>query len=372
MLPTPALAWLAAERGAAAVMVTASHNPYTDNGIKVFAVGGVKLNDDVESAIEAQLHSLDDGIAAQQHALTSHGSINAERGAVEQYHDHLVSLFPASMLLGQRIVLDCANGAMSEVAPRVLRSLGADLVVLHASPNGTNINDGCGATHPAALLEAVREHDADAGLAFDGDGDRVMAASPSGVIDGDRLIAIVAPALLARGELNGGAVAVTVMSNLGFRRAMDAAGIGIVETPVGDRYVLEALDRNGLVLGGEQSGHIILRDRATTGDGLLAGLMLLDTARRSGESLDVLAARAMVSFPQVLVNVRTARRDPNVATLIADEIRASETALAGQGRVLVRPSGTEPLVRVMVEASTAEQARHEADRLAAVIAERLS
>jgi phosphoglucosamine mutase len=222
------------------------------------------------------------------------------------------------------------------------------------------------------VVDAVRAHHADAGLAFDGDGDRVMGATASGVIDGDRLMAIIAPSMHARGTLRGNRIAVTVMSNLGLRIAMREAGVGIVETAVGDRYVLEALEREDLVLGGEQSGHIILRDRATTGDGLLAGLVLLETAQRAGRSLDELATAAMTSYPQVLVNVRTARRDPAVATLVADEIRATEAALDGRGRVLVRPSGTEPLVRVMVEAATADLARSEAERLAAVIAERLA
>ncbi|CAB5022586.1 unannotated protein [freshwater metagenome] len=271
-----------------------------------------------------------------------------------------------------RVVVDCANGAMSNVAPEVLRRLGADVTVLHATPTGTNINDGCGATHPEVVVDGVRTHHADAGLAFDGDGDRVMGATAAGVIDGDRLMAVVAPSMQSRGALRGNRIAVTVMSNLGLRIALREAGVGIVETAVGDRYVLEALERDDLVLGGEQSGHIILRDRATTGDGLLAGLVLLETAQRAGRSLAELATAAMTSYPQVLVNVRTARRDPAVASLVADEIARTEATLAGNGRVLVRPSGTEPLVRVMVEAATADLARHEAERLAAVIAERLA
>jgi phosphoglucosamine mutase len=372
MLPTPALAWLASERGVAAAMITASHNPHTDNGVKVFAVGGHKLADDVEAAIEQQLTALGDDAAATVAGPGVAGSISADDAAVGHYVSHMVSSFPAAMLEGVHLVVDCANGAMSNAAPEVLRRLGAQLTVLNADPRGTNINDGCGATHPDVVLAAVREHGVDAGLAFDGDGDRVMGATASGVIDGDRLIAVVAPWMKAHGTLRGDAVAVTVMSNLGLRIALREAGVRIAETAVGDRYVLEALDREGLVLGGEQSGHIILRDRATTGDGLLAGLVLLEAAQQSGASLDALAAGAMVQFPQVLVNVRVARRDPAVAQLVADEIAATEAALAGQGRVLVRPSGTEPLVRVMVEAATEAQARHEAERLAAVIAERLS
>ena len=371
MLPTPALAWLANERGLAAAMITASHNPHTDNGVKVFAAGGRKLSDAVEASIEAQLSLL--GETPDDAPVTSRqGVITTDNVGVHQYADHLVAAFPAGMLAGMRVVLDCANGAMSNVAPEVLRRLGADVTVLHATPTGTNINDGCGATHPEVVVDGVRTHHADAGLAFDGDGDRVMGATAAGVIDGDRLMAVVAPSMQSRGALRGNRIAVTVMSNLGLRIALREAGVGIVETAVGDRYVLEALERDDLVLGGEQSGHIILRDRATTGDGLLAGLVLLETAQRAGRSLAELATAAMTSYPQVLVNVRTARRDPAVASLVADEIARTEATLAGNGRVLVRPSGTEPLVRVMVEAATADLARHEAERLAAVIAERLA
>lgn len=371
MLPTPALAWLAHERGVAAAMITASHNPHTDNGVKVFAIGGHKLSGDVEQAIEAQLAALG-AEDAPVDSSASAGTISVEDDAVQQYADNLVASFPADLLAGTRVVVDCANGAMSNVAPDVLRRLGADVTVMHAAPTGTNINDGCGATHADVVLAAARDRGADVGLAFDGDGDRVMGATTSGVIDGDRLMAIVAPSMQARGTLRGNAIAVTVMSNLGLRIAMRRAGVNIVETAVGDRYVLEALERDGLVLGGEQSGHIILRDRATTGDGLLAGLVLLETARLAGRSVEDLAVSAMTSYPQVLVNVRTARRDPAVASLVSDEIARTEATLGGNGRVLVRPSGTEPLVRVMVEAATAELARAEAERLATVIAERLA
>ncbi|CAB4833773.1 unannotated protein [freshwater metagenome] len=371
MLPTPALAWLANERGLAAAMITASHNPHTDNGVKVFAAGGRKLSDEVEASIEAQLSVLGES-PDDAPATSRQGVITTDNVGVHQYADHLVAAFPTGMLAEMRVVVDCANGAMSNVAPEVLRRLGADVTVLHATPTGTNINDGCGATHPEVVVDGVRTHHADAGLAFDGDGDRVMGATAAGVIDGDRLMAVVAPSMQSRGALRGNRIAVTVMSNLGLRIALREAGVGIVETAVGDRYVLEALERDDLVLGGEQSGHIILRDRATTGDGLLAGLVLLETAQRAGRSLAELATAAMTSYPQVLVNVRTARRDPAVASLVADEIARTEATLAGNGRVLVRPSGTEPLVRVMVEAATADLARHEAERLAAVIAERLA
>lgn len=369
VLATPAVAWIAAETGSAAAVITASHNPYTDNGVKVFASGGRKLPDDIEAAIEAEMARL--GPRGPGGAAV--GLISADRGAKDRYIEHLVGLFPAGVLHGMRLVVDCANGALSGVAPSVLSALGADLVVINASPNGCNINDRCGATHTEVIVEAVRTHRADAGFAFDGDGDRVMVVDRTGrVLDGDRLMAVVAPSMKATGRLKHDTVVVTVMTNLGFRRAMGAVGITVVETAVGDRYVLEVLERDGLSLGGEQSGHVIFRDLATTGDGLLAGLVLLDTVHRSGRGLDALASEAMTSYPQVLVNVRTARRDPDVALLVADEIAAVEASFTGGGRVLVRPSGTESLVRVMVEATTQERAVAAAHHLAEVIEARLS
>ena len=368
MLPTPALAWLAAEAGAAAGMVTASHNPFADNGIKFFAPGGRKLADDTEALIEAELAAL----GPPSRSGVDVGTVVTDPAAAGRYVDHLVRLFPDGLLTGLRLVVDCANGAMSAVAPAVLEALGAQLTVINNTPDGCNINDPSGATHPEALSEAVRSLGAGAGLAFDGDGDRVMAVDSTGaVLDGDRQLAVIAPALKAEGRLRSDAVAVTVMSNLGFRLAMSRQGIRIVETAVGDRYVLEALERDGLSLGGEQSGHLILRDLSTTGDGLLAGLVLLETVRLSGHPLAEAAARAMTSYPQVLVNVRTAQRHPDIAGLIAEEISGVEDELAGEGRVLVRSSGTEPVVRVMVEAPTPAEARRAAEHLAAVIQTRL-
>jgi phosphoglucosamine mutase len=368
MLPTPALAWLASEAGAAAGMVTASHNPFADNGIKFFAPGGRKLADDTEARIEVELAALE----WPSRSGVDVGTVVTDPAAAGRYVDHLVRLFPDGLLGGLRLVVDCAHGAMSTVAPLVLEGLGAQLTVINNAPDGCNINDQCGATHPEALAEAVRSLGADAGLAFDGDGDRVMAVDATGtLLDGDRQLAVIAPALKAEGRLRSDAVAVTVMSNLGFRLAMSRQGIRIVETAVGDRYVLEALERDGLSLGGEQSGHLIFRDLSTTGDGLLAGLVLLETVRRAGHPLAEAAARAMTSYPQVLVNVRTAQRHPDVAGLIAEEISGVEDELAGEGRVLVRASGTEPVVRVMVEAPTAAEARRAAEHLATVIKNRL-
>ena len=265
VVPTPALAHLSSLDGCPAAMITASHNPFHDNGVKIFAAGGLKLTDDVEAAIEAAL-VLDDDIAPASAPTTD---------AVQRYVDHLVAMFPVDALAGARVVLDCANGAMSAVAPMVVAALGAEVITIHAEPDGRNINDRCGATHPSSLGDAVVRERAAFGLAFDGDGDRVIAIDEHGnVVDGDRLIALAALHLRERGQLVDDTVVVTVMSNLGFHRAMADAGLRVVSTAVGDRYVLEALAEGGFSVGGEQSGHIIYARLATTGDGLLAGLQL--------------------------------------------------------------------------------------------------
>ncbi len=291
--------------------------------------------------------------------------------AVANYCDRLVDMTPSGSLSGLRIVLDCANGSMYRAAPRVVAALGADVVVIHAEPDGRNINDHCGATHPATLAAAVVAHGADLGLAFDGDGDRVIAVDHRGaVVDGDRMIALAALQLRDEGQLTKHTVVVTVMSNLGFHKAMEAAGINVVTTAVGDRSVLEALDAGDYAIGGEQSGHIIYRHLATTGDGLLAGIHLGAYVHSSGRSLAELAGAVMTSYPQVLVNVKVAKHHPQVAVELADEIAAAEKSLNGEGRVLVRPSGTEPLIRVMVEAATQPLAQATADSLADVVSAR--
>jgi phosphoglucosamine mutase len=356
VVPTPALAWLAAQYGCPAAMVTASHNPWADNGVKIFGPGGLKLVDDVERAIEAAIRS---DIPAPDAAPP----VMDER---DRYVMHLVD--GHGSLRGLQVVLDCANGAMSEVAPAVFTALGAEVVVTHASPDGRNINDHCGATHTESLSAAVVAHGATLGLAFDGDGDRVIAVDHLGrAIDGDRLIALAALQLREEGRLHHDTVVVTVMSNLGFHKAMAAAGVQVVTTAVGDRYVLEALDEGGFSVGGEQSGHIIYRDLATTGDGLLAGLRLAEYVHGHHRTLADLAGEVMTSYPQVLVNVKVGDRHPQAAQELAAEIAEAERALEGDGRILVRASGTEPLIRVMVEAATDDLARSVADRLAAEV-----
>jgi phosphoglucosamine mutase len=359
--PTPQVAFEAQRRGAVGAVVSASHNPWTDNGIKLFARGGVKLADDVEGRIEAELAT-----------LTAVASAGDRRRIVDATADHVayiahvVGFLDGLDLDGLRIVLDAANGAAHRIGPEVLRAAGADVIVVAASPDGRNINDGCGATAPSLVADAVLAHGADVGIALDGDADRLIAVDHTGkVVDGDHIIAITAKDLRSRGELRHDTVVVTVMTNLGFRLAMRAEGIDVVETAVGDRYVLEALASGGFSLGGEQSGHVIFADHATTGDGILTAVALLDAVRRSGRPLAELAGDAMTSLPQVLVNVRVARRLPDVADRLADEIATAERELGTTGRILVRASGTEPLVRVMVEAPTHDQAQAVANSVAA-------
>ncbi len=368
--PTPAIACLAAGDGICAAAITASHNPFGDNGVKLFAAGGAKLDDATEAAIADRWGRLADPALSGADV----GSVSSAPQRVSEYTARLRAVLRPGALAGMRVVLDCANGAMSEVAPQVAWALGASAVVINAEPDGTNINDACGATAPEALSKAVVEQRAHLGLAFDGDGDRVIAVDDRGrVVDGDRLLALSAIELRDEGRLAHDTVVVTVMSNLGFHRAMERHGIAVHVTPVGDRYVLQALDDGGFSLGGEQSGHIIHRGLATTGDGLLAGLILADTVRRSGRSLAQLADEVMVSYPQVLHNVRlpSLAADVDVAAVLTDEIAAAEKQLGREGRVLVRASGTEPVVRVMVEAATAEDARRTAEGLVAAVTERL-
>lgn len=360
VVPTPAVAFDAARFGAMGAVISASHNPYHDNGIKLFAVGGTKLPDAVEARIESELGSL--------------GPTSVEPAPIVEARDHtpyvahLLAVLEGRDLGGLRVVVDAANGAASDLVAEVFGSAGAELVVIHAEPDGTNINDRCGATDAASLSAAVVAERADVGIALDGDADRLIAVDATGaVVDGDHVLAICATDLRDRGRLRDDTVVVTVMTNLGFRLAMEAAGITVIETAVGDRYVLEALTAGGYSLGGEQSGHVIFPDHATTGDGMLTALALLDVVARSGSGLADLAAGAMTQLPQVLVNVPVGRRRADIADLLADDISAAAAPLGATGRILVRPSGTEPLVRVMVEAPSVELARSTADALAAVV-----
>ena len=369
VIPTPGVARACAIRGTPGAMVSASHNPFADNGVKLFAPGGRKLADDVEQRIAAEMAAGSETTDAKTGAEV--GRITQDGSAAGAYAEQLLEALEGRTLEGLPVVVDCANGAASFVAGEVFRRAGAAVTVLHAQPDGTNINHGCGSTHPELLRAAVRDAGGTAiGLALDGDADRVVAVAEDGaVIDGDDIMAMAALDLRDRGRLAGDTVVVTVMSNLGFRLAMDRAGIKVVETQVGDRYVLDHLDRGGFSLGGEQSGHIIFRELSTTGDGLLTGLLLADLVRRRGTTLADLAGAAMTRLPQVLRNVRVADREGLAgAEALWAEVRAVEAGLAGMGRVLLRPSGTEPLVRVMVEATTQAQAETAADRLAAAVA----
>jgi phosphoglucosamine mutase len=369
VIPTPAVAFLTADKSAdLGVMLSASHNPAKDNGIKLFARGGFKLPDAAEDEIEARLGQ--PGRAVTGPPGGGFGRVSDDGDSRERYLAHLLASLsaPGRPLAGLRVVVDCAHGAASGVAPSLLRRAGADVIAIGAEPDGENINDGCGSTHLDVLRAAVVEQRADAGIAHDGDADRCLAVDAGGqVIDGDQIMAVLALGLKASGRLAHNTVVATVMSNLGFRLAMKDAGIAVVETAVGDRYVLEAMRAGNYVFGGEQSGHIIMLDHATTGDGLLTALHLLAAVARERVPLADLA-KVMTRYPQVLVNVAGVDKvrvasSPEVAAQVA----AATAELGRSGRILVRPSGTEPTVRVMVEAVDAERARHLADRLASVI-----
>ncbi len=369
VVPTPVVAFEAQRRGAIGAVVSASHNRYSDNGIKLFARGGRKLPDDVERRIEAALDADDeraDGEPADAAPAGDEIAGVVTFDVADLYIAHVLEYLEGRRLDGLRVVVDTAHGAAHLLAPAVLRASGADVIVVADAPDGRNINEGCGATVPAYVAAAVRAHGADVGVALDGDADRLIAVDHTGeVVDGDHVIAITALDLAAKGELRDDTVVVTVMTNLGFHLAMRKAGVHVAQTAVGDRYVLEALAAGGWSLGGEQSGHVIFADHATTGDGILTAVALLDAVKRSDRPLADVAGATMTSLPQVLVNVRTATRLRDVADRLADDIAAVEAELGDAGRVLVRASGTEPLVRVMVEAPTHETAQAAADRLAA-------
>jgi phosphoglucosamine mutase len=365
VVPTPAVAFLTGSYGAdLGVVLSASHNPMPDNGIKLFAAGGHKLPDDIEAEIEAAVAAG----PARRPTGAAIGRLRVADDAVERYGAHLLSAQP-TRLDGLHLVVDCANGAAAHVAPEVYRGAGAQVTAIAAAPDGLNINDGVGSTHLDTLVDAVRRSGADLGIAHDGDADRCLAVDATGaVVDGDQLLAVCALALREAGALRGDTVVATVMSNLGLHHAMRAAGIGVVTTAVGDRYVLEALRAKDLSLGGEQSGHLVFADAATTGDGLLTALHVMARMATTGRPLAELAA-VVQRLPQTLVNVRVADRD-SVATapVVRDAVAGAEAELGDSGRVLLRPSGTEQLVRVMVEAASQEQADAIANRLAGVVA----
>ncbi len=377
VIPTPGVAWLASERGTPAAMISASHNPFADNGIKLFGAGGTKLSREAEEAVESQLEEIRRAGTADEAGAgggAAVGSIVADASGRHVYVERLVSIVAGRAMPAGEVVVDCANGAAAEVAPAVFEQLGLRHHLRAVEPDGTNINEACGSTHLGPLIETVRERGAILGVAFDGDADRMLAVDhEGGVVDGDHLIAMFAADLRRSGTLTGDTVVVTVLSNLGLRLRLRSEGISVVETPVGDRHVADAMEAGGYVLGGEQSGHLIFRRHASTGDGILTSLMLLELLGRTDRTLADLAAVSMQRLPQVLVNVRVpepSRLDEaEKVWALAEEVQAD---LGEAGRVLLRKSGTESCVRVMVEAASHDLAEELANRMAAMIEQELA
>ena len=364
VIPTPGVAYLTGALNTSfGVVISASHNPAADNGIKFFGPGGVKLPDATEDAIEARLGEGDGGSEAP--ATRAFGRVSDARAVHELYLDHLLATLPEQPqppLAGLRIVADCAHGAAYLIAPQALRRAGAEVITIGDEPDGLNINEGCGSTALGALSAAVVEHGADAGIAYDGDADRCLAVDADGQpLDGDQIMTVLATEMKEAGRLAGDAVVVTVMSNQGFHAAMHDAGIAVIETPVGDKHVSAAMRDGGYVLGGEQSGHIIMLEHATTGDGVLTSLHLLAAVNRRGVPMAA-AAKMMPKYPQVLVNV------PGDASRLGPQtdaaVRRAQAQLGGDGRVLVRPSGTEPKIRLMIQARDAALAERVVGQLA--------
>ncbi|MBP2584139.1 phosphoglucosamine mutase [Streptomyces sp. PvR006] len=368
VLPTPAVAHLTGVLGAdLGVMLSASHNAMPDNGIKFFARGGHKLADELEDKIEAVYEEHRTGAPWERPTGSGVGRVRDYDEGFDTYVAHLLAVLP-NRLDGLKVVLDEAHGAAARVSPEAFTRAGAQVVTIGAEPDGLNINDGCGSTHLGLLKAAVVEHGADLGIAHDGDADRCLAVDAAGnEVDGDQILAVLALAMREAGALRGDTVVATVMSNLGFKLAMEREGLNLVQTAVGDRYVLESMKEHGFALGGEQSGHVIVLDHATTGDGTLTGLMLAARVAATGKSLADLAG-VMERLPQILINVPDVDKS-RVKTSgdLAAAVTAAESELGSTGRVLLRPSGTEPLVRVMVEAADIEQARAVAQRLADVV-----
>ena len=369
ILPSPAIAFLVRELGAAAgAVISASHNPAGDNGIKFFGGSGFKLTEAEEDAIESLMSS-----EVSLPRGESVGSASIASDVDRRYIDHCLKALEGRSLEGLKIVLDCANGAAYRTSPLALADSGAELVVINDRPDGTNINLGCGSTNPEVVAKAVLEHQADVGLAHDGDADRLIAVDEMGeVVDGDAILASMALELSERGALRNDIVVSTVMANLGFRTAMSNAGLQLVETPVGDRHVIEAMLETGSVIGGEQSGHIIFLDYATTGDGLVTALRLLGRMVSTGKRLSELA-EVIEHFPQVLVNVRVDNKEGfHDSVVIEHAIKEASSRLSDTGRVLVRPSGTENVVRVMVEAPDEAIANEVAAEIAGIISQELN
>ena len=367
-LPTPAVAFLVSHFEAdLGVMLSASHNPMPDNGIKFFARGGLKLDDALEAAIESRMRE-----PWERPLGADVGRVIFSPEAGDIFIEHLLSTISGS-LSGLKVVVDCANGSASIVGPETLRRAGAEVIAIHASPNGLNINENCGSTHIEDLRAAVLEHGADAGIAFDGDADRCLAIDATGKdVDGDHILAILAVAFSEAGNLASNTVVATVMANLGFSNAMQSAGISVVATAVGDRYVLEAMRDNGYTLGGEQSGHVVMSEFGTTGDGILTALHLLARMKERNAPLTDLAG-LVIKLPQVLINVSGVDRAAlETNARVAQELELLESALDGDGRILLRPSGTEPVIRVMVEAESEVAALRVAEQLVRVITSELS
>jgi len=366
VITTPAIAFLThTHRFDTGIVISASHNPWQDNGIKLFGPDGYKLPDAVELAIEGEIFRQLAGLKTPPQQAIPPAVNEADRA---EYVRYLLAAVPGLSLNGRRIVIDCANGAASAVAPQLFADLGGEVVITHASPNGRNINEACGALHPEIIAAQVKHHNASMGITFDGDADRALFADENGcVVNGDAVLLVAGRDLQARGILTNSTVVATTMSNMGLEAALKRSGIQMLRAAVGDKYVLEQMIATGAALGGEQSGHIIFTGQSTTGDGLLTALLLLDIVHRSGMSLAELVADLRV-FPQVIVNVKVREKRPleGIPT-VASAIRAAEAELADSGRVVIRYSGTEALARVMIEAESEPLMRHHADTIAAAI-----
>ena len=363
VLPTPAIAYLTKYYGAdLGVVLSASHNVFSDNGVKFFSKDGKKLPDDVEDEIEKNLETV------VPHPTGSEvGRVKEMADAYEAYLAHLLETVNTGALKGLKIAVDCANGAASEVAPDLYSRAGAQVIAIHNAPNGININDNCGSTHLESLIETVKKNSCDLGIAHDGDADRCLAIDNEGnVIDGDHILALLAHDFKQNGNLSSDTVVSTVMANLGFKIAMKSASINVIETAVGDRYVLEAMEEKNYVLGGEQSGHIIMRNHSTTGDGLLTALHLMNAVSSTKKSLKELAG-IVNKFPQILINVADVDKAKIDNSELVAAVKKAENDLGEKGRVLLRSSGTEPLIRVMVEAETMKQAQEIAQLLAGIV-----